>query len=111
MRQHSLDESGFDFRSFIAGTNLFLQALVALLQRGDIGQNEFGVDYFDVADRIDRSANMVDIIVRKASDHLNNRIDFPDMAKKLVAETFALARAANQSRNINKLDRSWDDLL
>jgi hypothetical protein len=54
---------------------------------------------------------MVDIIVRKASDHLNNRVHFSDMAKKLVAETFALARAANQSRNINKLDRGWDDLL
>ena len=111
MRQHSFDESSFDFCSFITGTNLFLQALAALLQGGDISQNELGVDYIDVADWIDRSAYMVDIIVDKASDHLNNCIHLADVAEKLVAEALALARTANQSRNINKLDRGRNDLL
>src|SRR5258708_16580108 len=88
MRQHALNESGFGFRSFIAGPNLFLQALVALLQRGDISQNEFGVDYFNVANWINRSAHVVDIIVRKASDHLNNPVPFSAMPKNLFTNTF-----------------------
>jgi len=64
---------------------------------GDISQNELGVDYIDVADWIDRSAYMVDIIVDKASDYLNNCIHLADVAEKLVAEALALARTANQS--------------
>src|ERR1700745_2734005 len=111
MREHLLNKSSFDFCSFITRTNLFLQALIALLQGGDIGQYKLSADYIDIADWIDRSAYMVDIVVGEASDHLNNCVHFADVAKKLVAEALALARTANQSPNIPKLDRRRNDLL
>ena len=39
---------------------------------------------------VDLAGDMMDIGVFKTANNLNDRVDFPDMAQKLVAETFAL---------------------
>jgi hypothetical protein len=58
------------------------------LHRIEIAQDEFRVDDFDVADRIDRAGDMVDVVVLKTAYDLNDRIDFADVGQKLVAEAF-----------------------
>ena len=106
MRQKFFNDRVFHLRVLFVGPDFFLQSVVPLLERREIGQHQLGVDHFDVANRIDRRADVMDIRVRKAAHHLDNRVYFADVMEKLVAESFARARAFDQTGDIHKLDRS-----
>ena len=88
-----------------------MQTIVPLLQRSEISQHQLGVDHFDIANRVDRSADVMNIGIFEAANHLDDRVHLADMAEKLVAETFARARAFHEARDVHKLDRGRDDLL
>jgi hypothetical protein len=85
-----------------------LQPLGALLQRGDIGQDEFSIDHLDIANGIDGSADVMDVTIVETPHHLDDCVDFADMTQELVTQTLALTCAADQPSNIDKLDRGWD---
>ena len=55
-----------------------------------IGENEFEIDSFDVAQRIDTSVNVDDIRILKAAYNMNDSIDLTDVSKELISQTFAL---------------------
>ncbi|MFM8982064.1 MAG: hypothetical protein ACKOLA_03995, partial [Spartobacteria bacterium] len=65
----------FGLGFFITAAGGFLVSLGAFFYRGQVGENEFGVDDFDVAHGIDRSRDMVDVAALKTPHHLNNRIN------------------------------------
>ena len=54
---------------------------------------------------------MVDVRVLKTADHLHDCIDFANVAEKLIAESFSLACALHQARDIDEFDSSRNDLL
>ena len=83
----------------------------ALLHRGEVGEDEFGVDHLDVAHGIDAAADVMDVRVLKAAHDLHDGVDFADVAEELVAEPFARARAFHQPRDVHELDRRGHDLL
>ena len=47
---------------------------------------------------------MMHIAVFETTHHLHNRLHFANVVEKLVTETFARARAFDQSRDVDKLD-------
>ena len=96
---------------FRPGADFLLQAIVPFLEGSEISQNQLGVDHLDVADRIDRATNVMNIGVLEATDHLDNRVYLADVAEELVTETLAGARPFHESRDIHELDRGRDDLL
>src|SRR5436190_1688146 len=53
----------------------------------------------------------MNIRIFKAPDHLDDRVDFANMAEELIAQTFPSAGTLDQSRNVNKLNRGWNDFL
>ena len=53
---------------------------------------------------------MDDIAILEAADDLDDRIDLADGREELVAETFALAGAADQAGNVYEFDLSLDFL-
>jgi len=53
MREKFFDESDGCLRLFIAAADFFLFPFEAAFDGGDIGENQLGVDDFDIADRID----------------------------------------------------------
>ena len=111
MRKKFVDDGDLGLRRFRSGADFLLQTIVPLLQRGEIGQDEFGVDHLDVANRVDRAADVMDIRVLEATDDLHDRVDLANVAEELVAESFAGARAFHEARDVHKLDRGRDDLL
>jgi hypothetical protein len=84
---------------------------VPLLKRCEISQDQLGVDHFDIANRIDRAADVMNIGVFEATNHLHDRVYLANVAEELVAETFAGARPFDQTRDVHKLDRGRDDFL
>ena len=52
---------------------------------------------------------MGDVVVRKAAQDMGDRIDFPNMREKLVAEPFAARGTANQSGDVDEFELGRDD--
>ena len=99
------------FADFRSRTHFFLQTIATLLQRGQIGQHKLRVDHFDVANRIDRAADMMNIGTLKATHHLHDGIDFANMTEELVSQTFSGARTFDQTGDIHELNRRRDNFL
>ena len=95
----------------ISGMSTFLKAVGTSFHGGKVSKNEFGRNYLDVPNGIDRSGNVMDVRVLKTADHLHDCIDFANMAEKLIAEAFSLACALHQAGDIDEFDSSRDDLL
>ena len=79
--------------------------VLPLLHRGEIGQDQFGGDDLDVAHRIDRAGDVMDVVVLEAADDLDDGVDFADVGEELVAEALARARALDQARRCRRTRR------
>ena len=66
----------------------------------DVRKDQLEVDGLDVTGRIDRAFNMHDVLVVEAADNVYDCVDFADMGQKLVAQTLALACAADQTGDV-----------
>ena len=111
MRQKLFDDRALGLGRLRAGADFLLQAITPFLQRSEIGQDQLGVDHFDVAHRIDRRADVMDVGVLEAADDLHDRVHLADVAEELVAQAFARARAFHETGDVDELDRGRDDLL
>src|SRR5207237_7472054 len=60
---------------------------------------------------INRSADMMNVGAFKAAHYLHNRVHFANVAEKLIAKSFARARAFHQPGDVDKLDRGRHDFL
>src|SRR3546814_18977614 len=53
----------------------------------------------------------LDVVVLETAQDVDDRVDLADIAEELVAQSFALRRAAHQSRDIDEGELGRDDLL
>src|SRR5262249_30134662 len=90
---------------------LLLQSLASLLQGSQVGEHELGINDLDVANWINRRADMMNVRIFKTTYHLHDRVHFADMMEELIAKPFACARASDQTGDIHKLDRRWRNLF
>ncbi len=111
MWQQLFDHDGLGLRCLRSGANFFLQAIASLLEGGEIREDEFGVDHLDVAHRIDRPGDVMDVRILKTTHDLHDRVHFADMAEELVAEAFARAGAFHQPGDVDELDCRRNDFL
>src|SRR5580658_4084192 len=103
MRLHTIQQGNFGLGFFVTALRWFLLARTAFLNAVQIGQNQLGIYDFNIADRIDRVHNVLDVDVFETAQHLDNGVDLTDMAEKLISQTFTLACAPDQSCNIDEL--------
>jgi hypothetical protein len=83
----------------------------ALFRPRKIGENQLGIDHFNVAHRIDRAAHVMNVAVFKAAHDLHDRVHFADVTEELVAQPFACAGPGDEARDVHKLDRRGHELL
>ena len=62
----------------------------AFLHRVEIGEDQFGVDDLDVAHRIDRARDVMNVRVLETAHDLHDGVHLADVGEELVAEAFAL---------------------
>ena len=89
----------------------FAVARELLLDGGEIGERELGVDRFDVRDRIDLAGDVDDVRVLEAAHDVRDRVGLADVGEELVAEAFAFGGAGDQPRDVDELDDRRHDFL
>src|SRR3546814_5112071 len=55
--------------------------------------------------------DMLDVVILETAQDMDDRIDLADIAEELVAQPFALRRAAHQAGDIDEGELGRDDLL
>ncbi len=53
---------------------------------------------------------MLDVVVFEAAQDVDHRVDLADVTEELVAQPFALRRAADQARDVDEAELGGDDL-
>ncbi len=104
MRQQLFAQRGFVRITLFAALEHLDGALGALGDRFAVGGNQLEVDGFDVMLRVQAVRMADDIRIFKAADDMHDGFALADVRKELVAQTFAVARALDQTRDIDKLD-------
>ena len=61
--------------------------------------------------RIDAAFDVHHVFIFVAADDVQNGIDVPQVAQELVAQSFALRRAAHQARDIDQLKNGRNDFF
>ena len=106
--QHSNQLSGF-FVSTLLG--LLAPLLDLLLNDGEVRESQFRIDDFNVGRRIHFAGHVNNVVVLKAADDVGNGVALTDVGEELIAQAFALARAGNQTGDVDEFDSSRNDFL
>jgi hypothetical protein len=61
---------------------------MSFLQGCQIGEHQLGVDHLDIANRVDYSADVVNIATLKATHNLDDCVHLANVAQKLIPQTF-----------------------
>ena len=59
---------------------------------------------------IDAAFDMGDVVILETAQHMRHRVHFADIGQELVAQPFALGRAAHQPGNVDEGDAGGNDL-
>ena len=70
----------FDFGFFILSPSFLFFSEDFFLYKFEIRKNEFEINCFNIADRVNHSMYMGDVIVVKASDYMGNCLNTADVA-------------------------------
>jgi hypothetical protein len=100
-----------ELRLLVARSGLSTGLVESALDLLQVREHEFGRDDVDVPNRIDRAGDVDDVVVLEATDHLHDRVHLSDVREELVAETLALARARDESGDVDETQRGGNDLL
>ena len=102
-------ELGFNFVVGVGRLVEFLDLCVTLVDCVEIGEEEFGVNDVDVMKRIDAAGDVNDFRVVEAADDVTDCVGGADVAEKLVAETFALGCAFDETGDVDELHGCGDE--
>ena len=107
---------GFDRGGENIGLHLFaldflFVARDCFFQSLEVGQNQFGVDRFEVVLRVDLARDVDDVGVGEAADDLRNCVGFANRGEELVAEPFALGCALDDSGDVDERHGRRQDSL
>lgn len=103
---------GFEFGDGVfVGFGVFADSLDALFDLSEVGKDEFKINDVDISEGIDGFVDVGDIGVMKASDDVDDGIDFADVGKELVAESFAFGGPFDESGNVDEFDTSGENLF
>src|SRR6185503_8391025 len=70
-----------------------------------VREHQLGVDHLDVAHRVDRARDVMDVGILEAAHHLDDRVHLADVGEELVSQPLTLARALHQPGDVHELDR------
>ena len=97
-------------RGLLAALRGLGDALRPALDRREVGEHELELDRVGVVERVDAAGRMGDGVVVEAAQHVDDRIGVSDRAEELVAQPFAVRRAAHEAGDVDHLERRRDDL-
>ena len=69
------------------------------------------VNNFLIPDRIHTAVNVDDIAIIKTTQHMEDRVSFPNIGQKLVAKSFAFAGSFDKASYINNIHSGGNHTL
>ncbi len=105
--QHGLGGDGF----LVAALGDTGQTLDAALDAVEIGQGQLDVDGLDVGGRVDVVGDVDDVVILEATHHVRDGVGLTDVGQELVAQTFALGSASDQTRDVDEFHGGRNHLL
>ena len=107
--EHLLGDVALDDSVLVAALGVLLDAGQGLLDRLVVGEHELGVDGVDVALGVDAAIDVDDVGVGEVAHDLADGVGLADVCEELVAEALADARALDEARDVDELDRCGND--
>ena len=102
------EHRGLDLRFLVALLRFLDEVGDAPLEAVEVGQHQLGLDRLGVGDRVDPALDVGDVAALEAAQDVDDRVDLADVGEELVAEAFALGRAADQAGDVDELDLGLD---
>lgn len=90
---------------------LLLEARDGFLDGLEVGEDEFGLDDGHVADGVDASVDVDDVVVAEYADDLADRVGFADVGEELVAHALTLGRALDDAGDVDEGHGGGQDAL
>jgi len=91
------------------GLGGFFGLVEALFYGVEIGEQQLGVNDFDVVERVNAAGDVDDFGVGEAADDVQDRVGLADVREELVAEAFTLAGAFDDAGDVDELHGGGDD--
>ncbi len=98
LAEHRSGDLGF----LVALRRLLGEGGDALFEAFEVRQQQLGLDRLGVGDGVDLVFDMLDVVILEAAQHMDDRVDLADVAEELVAEAFALRRAAHEAGDVDE---------
>jgi len=95
----------------LLAAQILLQLRQRVLDGLQIGEDQLGVDGFNVVGRIDLAVDVHDIIVFEGAHDLADRVGFANVGEELVAQAFAFRSALDDACDVDEGDGGRHDLL
>ncbi len=108
--KRALDQFELLLGVLVVALGLLGQIVDALLKAVEIRQHQFRLDGLDIRERRDLAFDVGDVGIFEAAHHMRDCIDFANIGQKLVAEAFALRRAAHQTGDVHEGQLRRNDL-
>ena len=104
MGQKPLKDLRLMDKALVAALGSLLGLVNAALAHLHVGEDQLQIDDVDVPQGIGAALDVGDVAVVKAAYHMDDGVGGADVGQELVAQTLALGRAFDQTRNIDELD-------
>lgn len=109
VRDEFVAEGEFGLGFLVAAFGFFFVAVATFGDAVHVGEDQLGVDDFDVADGIDGAVDVVDVGAFEAAHDVDDGVDFTDVAEELVAEAFAFAGTFDEAGDVDEFDGGVDE--
>ena len=93
----------------LVALGFLLQARDGLFQRGQVGQDELGLDGLHVGERVHAAGHVHHVRIPEEAHHLADGVRLADVREELVAQALALAGAGDQAGDVHELHRCRHD--
>ena len=105
MRLHALEQVVLGDGFLGAGLGVLARTLGSFGNEVEVGQRQFGVDDFGVADGVHFFHDVDDVVVHERAHNVHDRIGLADVRQERIALALALAGAFNQAGDVHELHR------
>ena len=83
----------------------------ASFQNFHVGENQFGIDGFNIGQRVDFAVYVNDVIIFETPDYVDDGGNLSDVAEEFVSQSFTLGSALYQAGDIAEFDGGVDGFL
>ena len=101
--RHQRFQHGLGLLHLLVELGLFLQGIKALLRAFKVGEKKFRFNGVHVAQGVDAAVHMGDVLIVEAAHHFHDGGTFADVGQKLIAQSFAFARASHKACDIHEI--------